>query len=152
MAVRTARAELRRLGGMQRAAEAEAAAAADAAARAEQVCGGASGSRVALLQARRSCRPQQRRSGLASFDMCNTARMDSCPMPPHPLWHSWLQDKAAVASQKRAGWLPKVGQSVFVPRLGKRAKVVAVDAASGTLTLQAGMIKVAADAGEVRQP
>lgn len=62
-----------------------------------------------------------------------------------------LQDAAALRQQKNSGWLPKVGQSVFVPRLGKRAKVVAVDAATGALTLQAGLIKVAAAADEVRQ-
>lgn len=44
-----------------------------------------------------------------------------------------------------------MGQSVFVPRLGKRAKVVAVDAASGALTLQAGLIKIQAAPDEVRQ-
>ncbi|KAL4459146.1 hypothetical protein ABPG75_014011 [Micractinium tetrahymenae] len=96
MAVRTARAELRRLAGLRRAAEAEAAAAAVATVRAEQ-------------------------------------------------------DAATLRQQKAAGWRPKVGQSVFVPRLGKRAKVVAVDAASGTLTLQAGLIKIQAAPDEVRQ-
>jgi len=62
-----------------------------------------------------------------------------------------LQDKAAVQQQKASGWLPKVGQSVFVPRLGKRAKVVAVDSTTGALTLQAGLIKVTATPDEVRQ-
>ncbi|KAL4427136.1 hypothetical protein ABPG77_001140 [Micractinium sp. CCAP 211/92] len=96
IAVRTARAELRRLAGLQRAAEAQAAAAAEAAARVEQ-------------------------------------------------------DAAALRQQKATGWRPKVGQSVFVPRLGKRAKVVAVDATSGALTLQAGLIKIQATPDEVRQ-
>ncbi len=40
---------------------------------------------------------------------------------------------------------------MFVTRLGKRAKVVAVDAASGALTLQAGLIKVTATPDEVRR-
>lgn len=68
-------------------------------------------------------------------------------LPPRPL----PQDAAALRQQKAAGWRPKVGQSVFVPRLGKRAKVVAVDAASGALTLQAGLIKIQAAPDEVRQ-
>lgn len=61
------------------------------------------------------------------------------------------QEAATLRQQKASGWLPKVGQSVFVPRLGKRAKVVAADAASGALTLQAGLIKIQAAADEVRQ-
>ncbi len=65
--------------------------------------------------------------------------------------HSIPQDAAALRQQKATGWRPKVGQSVFVPRLGKRAKVVAVDATSGALTLQAGLIKIQATPDEVRQ-
>lgn len=68
--------------------------------------------------------------------------------PSHPFW---LQDQAALKQQKSSGWLPKAGQSVFVPRLGKRAKVVAVDGASGALTLQAGLIKITATPDEVRR-
>lgn len=61
------------------------------------------------------------------------------------------QDTAAVQQQKAVGWVPKAGQSVFVPRLGKRAKVVSVDAANGSLTLQAGFMKITALLEEVRE-
>lgn len=53
--------------------------------------------------------------------------------------------------QRSTGWVPRVGQTVEVPRLGKRAKVLAVDAASRSLTLQVGLLKVAAACDEVRQ-
>ncbi|EFN53576.1 hypothetical protein CHLNCDRAFT_136762 [Chlorella variabilis] len=95
MAVRSARAELRRLAGAQRAAEAEAAAATAGAAAAKQ-------------------------------------------------------DSAVLERQVQSGWAPKLGQTVFVPRLNKRAKVVAVDGTGG-LTLQAGLLKVSARVDEVRQ-
>lgn len=52
--------------------------------------------------------------------------------------------------QVQSGWAPKLGQTVFVPRLNKRAKVVAVDGTGG-LTLQAGLLKVSARVDEVRQ-
>lgn len=56
-----------------------------------------------------------------------------------------------MAHQRRAGWVPKPGSWVFVPRLNKRAKVVGVDGASGQLVLQAGLLKVTAGVDEVRQ-
>lgn len=61
-----------------------------------------------------------------------------------------LQDAEALQRQLRSGWVPRVGQTVFVPRLAKRAKVVALDGA-GLLTLQAGLLKVTATVDEVRQ-
>lgn len=70
---------------------------------------------------------------------------------PHCCRDLTLQDRAAVAAQRSTGWVPRVGQTVLVPRLGKRAKVLAVDATGGTLTLQVGLLKVAASCDEVRQ-
>lgn len=40
---------------------------------------------------------------------------------------------------------------MLVPRLGKRAKVLSVDLASRMLTLQVGLLKVAATCDEVRE-
>jgi hypothetical protein len=60
------------------------------------------------------------------------------------------QDAEALQQQLRSGWAPRVGQTVYVPRLAKRAKVVALDSA-GLLTLQAGLLKVTATVDEVRQ-
>jgi len=57
-----------------------------------------------------------------------------------------LQDAALAAS----GWLPAVGETVFVPKLGKRFKVARVNAASGQLQLQAGKLKLKATVDEVR--
>ena len=68
-----------------------------------------------------------------------------CPAP------ALLQDKAALQQQKSSGWAPRVCQTVWVPRLGKRAKVVAMDGAAGQLTLQAGMLKITAAVDEVRE-
>jgi hypothetical protein len=67
------------------------------------------------------------------------------------LWPCLLpaQDAAALSQQRRSGWAPRVGQSVFVPRLGKSARVVAVE--GGALTLQAGLLKVSASVDEVRR-
>jgi dsDNA-specific endonuclease/ATPase MutS2 len=61
-----------------------------------------------------------------------------------------LQDKKALQQQLRAGWSPRPGDSVFVPRINKRAKVVSVDGA-GLLTLQAGLLKITATPEEVRR-
>ena len=70
--------------------------------------------------------------------------MCPCPSPHTP------QDSAVLERQVQSGWAPKLGQTVFVPRLNKRAKVVAVDGTGG-LTLQAGLLKVSARVDEVRQ-
>lgn len=61
------------------------------------------------------------------------------------------KDKAAIEKQKAGGWVPSLGQFVFVPRLNSRAKVVAVDSSSAVLTLQAGLMKITATVDEVRQ-
>lgn len=61
------------------------------------------------------------------------------------------QDNAALAQQQASGWVPRVGQDVFVPRLSKYARVVAVNAATQQLTLQAGMLKLTAACDEVRE-
>ncbi len=60
-------------------------------------------------------------------------------------------DAATLKKQKATGWAPRVGDFVWVPRLNARAKVLAVDASAGTLQLQAGLMKVSATTGEVRQ-
>jgi hypothetical protein len=143
MAVRTARVELRRLAGLHRPAEAQAGAAAGAAAKAQQVRGaGAAGVEVGAAACRRVlCVLQLQRPPASCCSLAHALPSYLCSR----------QDTTAAAAQKRTGWLPRVGQTVLVPRLGKRAKVVAVDAASGALTLQAGMIKVTAAADEVQQ-
>lgn len=144
MAVRTARAELRRLAGLQRAAEAQAAAAAEAAARVEQVRapGGVCGAGACCGDG------YGWPSTAHAFAQTTYQTWVLRPLlPSDPI----SQDAAALRQQKATGWRPKVGQSVFVPRLGKRAKVVAVDATSGALTLQAGLIKIQATPDEVRQ-
>ncbi len=61
------------------------------------------------------------------------------------------KDRAALEKQKAFGWVPSLGQFVFVPRLNSRAKVVAVDSSSGVLTLQAGLMKITANVDEVRE-
>ncbi|KAI7845433.1 hypothetical protein COHA_000985 [Chlorella ohadii] len=63
--------------------------------------------------------------------------------------------EAAAAAKRDAalaasGWLPAVGETVFVPKLGKRFKVASVNAASGQLQLQAGKLKLKATVDEVR--
>ncbi|KAI3424081.1 hypothetical protein D9Q98_009443 [Chlorella vulgaris] len=60
------------------------------------------------------------------------------------------QDSQALQQQQQTGWKPRVGQTVFVPRLNQAAKVVKV-AGSGAITLQAGILKVTVTADEVRQ-
>lgn len=60
------------------------------------------------------------------------------------------KDAAALKKQKAIGWVPKVGDTVFVPKLNSKARVVGVDA-GGVLTLQAGLMKVTAASDEVRQ-
>lgn len=60
-------------------------------------------------------------------------------------------DAAALKQQKTEGWAPGVGDTVWVPRLNARAKVLASDAGAGTLQLQVGLMKVSATRDEVRQ-
>ena len=76
--------------------------------------------------------------------------MRLCPLPPSPPSLSPPQDKQSLQQQLRAGWTPRPGDSVFVPRINKRAKVVSVDGA-GLLTLQAGLLKITATPEEVRR-
>lgn len=59
------------------------------------------------------------------------------------------QDGAALKKQQASGWAPTVGQSVFVPRLGTRAKVLSVSGEQ--LSLQAGRLKLTATLDEVRE-
>lgn len=47
-------------------------------------------------------------------------------------------------------WIPSQGDSVFIPRLNKNAKVLGIDSV-GNLTLQAGLLKITATVGEVRR-
>jgi len=61
------------------------------------------------------------------------------------------KDRAALEKQKAGGWVPSLGQFVFVPRLNSRAKVVAVDSSTSVLTLQAGLMKITANVDEVRE-
>jgi dsDNA-specific endonuclease/ATPase MutS2 len=68
------------------------------------------------------------------------------------------KDRSALEKQKAGGWVPSLGQFVFVPRLNSRAKVVAVDSGGGgsgsgevSLTLQAGLMKITANVDEVRE-
>ena len=61
------------------------------------------------------------------------------------------KDRAALEKQKAGGWVPLLGQFVFVPRLNSRAKVVAIDSSTCVLTLQAGLMKITANVDEVRQ-
>lgn len=61
-----------------------------------------------------------------------------------------LQAEAAFQQQKRSGWVPKVGQTVYVPRLQGYAEVAAVGA-GGKLTLKKGLLKVVAQVDEVRK-
>ena len=65
-----------------------------------------------------------------------------------PSWR--LQDKDALKQQLQSGWAPRVGETVLVPRLNKRCKVLALDG-SGLRTLQAGLLKVTATVDEVRR-
>ena len=131
-AVRGARTELRQLAGAQRAAEAGASAAATVAAQAQQV-------RVA---------------GLGWCLRLPVHILDVPELPPRasfcPPSLPAAQDKKALQQQLRAGWSPRAGDSVFVPRINKRARVVSVDGA-GMLTLQAGLLKITATPEEVRQ-
>lgn len=61
------------------------------------------------------------------------------------------QEAAALRQQLDSKWLPRKGETVFVPRLKANAKVMAVDKAKSVITLQAGMIKLTARADEVRK-
>lgn len=58
---------------------------------------------------------------------------------------------SALFKQKAANWCPAVGETVYVPRLNARAKVVSANSATGALVLQAGLMKVNAMAEEVRK-
>lgn len=71
---------------------------------------------------------------------CTVYTLRPCPCTPAP------QDAVLAAS----GWVPAVGQTVFVPKLGKRFKVASVNAATGQLQLQAGKLKLKATVEEVR--
>lgn len=71
---------------------------------------------------------------------CTVYTLRPCPCTPAP------QDAALAAS----GWVPAVGQTVFVPKLGKRFKVASVNPATGQLQLQAGKLKLKATVEEVR--
>ena len=64
---------------------------------------------------------------------------------------SGLKTRASSLTQRQAGWVPAVGQTVFVPRLGRNFKVAAANAATGQLQLQAGKLKLKATVEEVRR-
>jgi hypothetical protein len=61
-----------------------------------------------------------------------------------------LQVSKAFAEQQRSGWVPAVGQTVYVPRLQGYAEVAAVGA-GGKLTLKKGLLKIKATVDEVRR-
>jgi len=60
------------------------------------------------------------------------------------------QAQRAFQQQQRSGWVPAVGQTVYVPRLQSYAEVVGVGA-GGNLTLKKGALKIKAKVDEVRR-
>ena len=60
-----------------------------------------------------------------------------------------VRDAAKLKQQKKLGWVPLPGATVFVPKLNSKAKVLAVSE-DGFLTLQAGLMKISAAIDEVR--
>eukprot|EP00884_Botryococcus_braunii_P008293 jgi/Botrbrau1/17465/Bobra.0054s0052.1 len=63
-------------------------------------------------------------------------------------------ERSKVNSSKSKGagpWTPQAGDTVFVPRLGSNAKVVA-RGKGGELTLQLGLLKLTANVNEVQAP
>lgn len=135
--VRAARTDLRQLVAAQRAAESEAAAAEAAAASAKQV--GDFCYRPVLASA--TMHTSVARCFFPSAHLLNV---------PAVCVRFSLQDSQTLQQQQQTGWKPRVGQTVFVPRLNQAAKVVKV-AGSGAITLQAGILKVTVTADEIRQ-
>ena len=88
--------------------------------------------------------PARRCTGWMPFRTCSNSMVRRC----ESFVCCTAQEEDARAARKSQRWVPRVGQTVRVPRLQGDAKVLSV-AADGAVTLQMGFMKMSLPADEL---